>query len=94
MKCIVSRMRDPFSVTSITALLGGVEMLKLKRDKESEPVLTERNVPLVHRRLTIALSVVFCDWIQTRPVSVERASVSFACKPELSKIFIPDDFDE
>ena len=84
-------MIDPLLVTLITAALDGVEMLNLKRDRVSEPLLMGMNVPLVYCRLNIAVLDVSCDWMQIRPVSVERASVSLVCKPELSKSLSVDE---
>ena len=47
-------MSDPLLVTLTTAAVDGVEMLKVKRERVSDPLLMGMNVPLVYRRLNVA----------------------------------------
>ena len=63
-------------------------MLKVKRERVSDPLLMGMNVPLVYCRLNVALLEESCDWMQILPVSVERAVVSLVCNPELSRILV------
>ena len=69
-------------------------MLKVKRERVSDPLLMGMNVPLVYCRLNVALLEESCDWMQILPVSVERASVSLVCKPELSKSLSVDEEEQ